>query len=76
MLLKFLAVILLLNQVTSQKDHTEVSIGVYYMALCPYARQFFVEELYPTYISAGLGKYMNVEILPGFVDVCILLKWE
>ena len=61
MILNILVIIFLVNSVSAEK--AEVSINIYYESLCPYSRQYVIEQLYPTY-NSDLGKYLDVGLFP------------
>ena len=56
------AIIFLVNNMVSTEE-TEVAIKIYYESLCPYSRQYVIDQLYPTY-NSELGKYLNIELFP------------
>ena len=61
MILNIFVIIFLINNVSAEE--AEVSIKIYYESLCPYSRQYIIDQLYPTY-NSDLGKYLAVELFP------------
>ncbi|CAH1107533.1 unnamed protein product [Psylliodes chrysocephalus] len=61
----FLGVFLiLLGHVLAQnKQINRVNVTVYYESLCPYARNFTINQLYPI-LQGNLSHYVNLELIP------------
>merc|ERR1711894_623546 len=65
MILNIFVIIFLVSNVSAAAVEAEVSVSIeiYYESLCPYSRQYIIDQLYPTY-NSDLGKYLDVELFP------------